>query len=288
MQQQLVHLGRLLAVAPPGGEAFGEPEEGHRLAGGQVLLAHEPAVPAPDGRHPAGDGDPEHHARHRAAQQPEQHLERGADPRLPTDLRLLHGTPTTPVAQPTDQVGPPGAGAVHAHVEGLLHQPVGQRIVPEPQPGRPERLQGQLPVQLPQQGRDVGEVGAGGQVQHGVRHLATRAPPDEPTQQETRVAAGGRPDQPEHRQPAVLPARPAQQPGEQGEQLRAADRGVVRGGRPGQRRGHRFAHTGTSAVVGETRGLPLSTMSATDRARCGAAGDPDRTGQRSAASNVGR
>nr|WP_244933435.1 MFS transporter [Micromonospora tulbaghiae] len=180
VQQQLLHLGRVFAVAPAGGEPLGEAEERHRLPGRQVLLAHEPAVLPSDERHPAGDGDSEHDAGHGPPQQPEQQVQRGAEAGVAADLGIVTGPPSPPVPQPADQRGPAAVGGVQVHGERLVHQPVGQRVVPEPQPGRAERLHGQLPVQFAQHGRDVVAGRPAGQVQHGVRY-----PPPGPARRET-------------------------------------------------------------------------------------------------------
>ncbi|MEU7574843.1 hypothetical protein [Micromonospora sp. NPDC049240] len=259
MQQQLLHLGGVFAVAPAGGEPLGKAEERHRLPGREILLAHEPAVLPADQGHPAGDRDPEHHAGYRPAQQPEQHLERGAEPGAAAHLRVLADADASPppVAQPAHQRGPAAVRGVHVDRERLVHQPVGERIVPEPQPGRAERLQRELPVQLAQRGRDVVGGRPVGQVQHRVRHPAPGAPAGEAAQQAGHRAVVGRPEQPEQREPAVPATRSAQQPGQQGEQLQTAGRKLL-AGRP--RPGHRFAHGHLQVTASVS---PLSTRHAT-------------------------
>ncbi|MEW1587608.1 hypothetical protein AB0283_19490, partial [Micromonospora vinacea] len=151
VQQELVDLVGLFPVAPARGEALGEAEEGDRLPGRQVLLAHEPVVVPPEHRHPPGDGGPEDHPRHGATDQPEQHLRDDAD-RVAAGGQRLRRTRALAVAQAADQGGAAVVG-VAARAEALLHQPVGERVVPEAQSGGAEGLQGELPVQFAQQRR---------------------------------------------------------------------------------------------------------------------------------------
>ncbi|WP_433310766.1 hypothetical protein ACQP0U_23405 [Micromonospora sp. CA-269861] len=221
VQQQLVDLVGLLPVAPAGGEALGETEEGDRLPGRQILLAHEPVVVATEYRHPTGDGSPEDHPRHGTTDQPEQHLRDDAD-RVAAGGQRLRRTRALAVAQPADQ-GSAAVVGVDAQAQALLHQPVGERVVPEAESSGAEGLQGELPVQLTQQGRHVPRTRRHVGVQHGVRDPPPGALAEEPAQRHHQIRGVGA-DQPQQRQPAVTAAGSPQQPGEQREQLQSAGR----------------------------------------------------------------